>query len=455
MNNLSLQHTNHFQYRNSVFNTAWLYIMPVVSILALVFADWTSLFSYGYAILLLLLTSHVLCRKEKRDLLFSYHFYLLCAITFYLIFKSQFPLYLGMTGEEGGIGTDDCRFYAQVVGGEGVNYTIMVSIIDIMPYSLLLKFLYPFNVHTPLNILIPSLLFTAYLPIYARRFAILLTNDRRIGKISFIYTLLCPFTLYFGCIILRESFTALMVVAGLCFFIEKKYAPLLVCIIALTWIRFGTLVFLICGMIILYRFRMKRKTKTDLYFFILIITVLILFYLSFTFLQEFTNGKLESGLIRTTEGARYEDTTIGALMKMPFPLNIFLSTLFFIFIPIFGIPHLQYGHYLVSSVFQGFLTPLFMFFLWKHIFNASLTSVWGKGKLDEVKQLFYITLVFAMALGTISMQSRHKTVLFPIMCVLAAYGYVKRDKNFDGVSAAMAIVLIVVQVALAFISALK
>lgn len=451
MNNLSLQHTNHFQYRNSVFNTAWLNIMVFVSIVILIFADATSLFSYGYTILLLLLTSHVLCRNEKNDLLFSYHFYLLCAVVFYLIFKSQFPLYMGMTGEEGVFGTDDCRFYAQVVGGEGVKYNIMVSIIDLMPYSIFLKILYPFKVYTPLNILTPSLLFTAYLPIYVRRLSLLLTNDYKIGEISFLYSLLCPFTLYFGCIILRESFTALMVVAGLCYFVEKKFVPLLVCIIALAWVRFGTLSFLICGMIILYRFRLKRKTRTDFYFMLLLTVVVTLFYLSFPFIQEFSGGKLESGIIRSTEGERYEDSTIGKLMEMPFPLNIFLSSLFFIFIPLFGIPHPNHGHYLVGSVFQGFLTPLFMFFLWKNIFNASLVALYEKHS-ESAKKILYLVLLFALLLGTISMQSRHKTVLFPFLCMLAAYGKVYYYKRFDGFSVLLASIVIVPMIIMAIIN---
>lgn len=447
MNNLSLQYKNHFLYRKSVFNTDWLYIMPVVSVILLIFADKTSLFSYGYSILLLLLASHVLCRNEKHDLLFSYHFYLLFAITFYLIFKSQFPAFLGMNG--GDAVMDDSRFYAQIVGWH-VNYDIPYKL-GTMPFVLLLKFLYPFNVYTPLNIIIFIAIFTGFLPIYVRRFAILLTNDRRIGKYSFIYSLICPFTLYFGCIILRESFTALMVVAGLCYFVEKKFVPLFVCIIALAWVRFGTLSFLICGMIILYRFQLKRKTRTDFYFMLLLTAVVTLFYLSLPFIQEFSGGKLESGIIRSTESERYEDSTIGKLMEMPFPLNIFLSALFFIFIPLFGIPHPNHGHYLVGSVFQGFLTPLFMFFLWKNIFNASLVALYEKHS-ESAKKILYLVLLFALLLGTISMQSRHKTVLFPFLCMLAAYGKVYYYKRFDGFSVLLASIVIVPMIIMAIIN---
>ena len=192
-------------------------LMSVLGILYLDVADQTSIFSFGYSLLLLTVSCFLLCRDDAKLLFFAYHFYLFFAISFYLIFKSQFPEYLGMTGAEGGIGTDDCRYYAQIVGGKGVFYTIMVSTTDIYSYSIFLKFIYPFEVFTPLNIVVVNLIFAAYLPIYVKRFAVLLTRNNNIGNTAYWFTLLCPFTLYFDCIILRESFTAVMVIAGLCY----------------------------------------------------------------------------------------------------------------------------------------------------------------------------------------------------------------------------------------------
>lgn len=447
-----LQPNNDAIFQHSVIhNAAWQYIMPVVCVAALTFADTTSLFSYGYALLLLVVSGYIISRKEMKDLFFAFHFYLLFAIAFTIIFKSQFPAYLGMTGEEGGIGTDDCRFYAQVVGGEGVGYTIMVSTVDLMPYSLLLKLIYPFQIFTPLNILTPTLLFTAYLPIYVRRLSYLLTNDNKLARLAFLYTLICPFTLYFGCIILRESFTALMVIAGLCYFLQKRYVPLFICVFALIWVRFGTLAFLLCGIVLLYRYQLRHKTRSDFPFVILILVIIGVFYLSFSYFQEFSKGKLEYGLIRSTDNERYEDSTIGALMRLPFPLNILLSTVFFLFIPFLGIPQPHYGHYLVGSFFQGFFTPLFMFFLWKPIFNATLSALLER-RHEAAKKILYMAIIFAMILGTISMQSRHKTVLFPILCILAAYGYANKNKKYDGSATILASIVIGVQLIIAVLN---
>lgn len=424
-------------------------LMSLASIVALFFVDRTSLFSYGYALILLTAISYLVSRNEVKDVFFTYHFYLFFAIAFYVIFKYQFPNYLGLSGGAD-FGTDDGRYFAQIVGGRGINYTIEVSTIDLMAYSILLKVLYPFSVYTPLNIVVINTLFTAFLPIYTRRFANILSDNREVGNRAFWLSMLCPFTIYFGCIIMRDVFTTLLVIAGMCYFLEKKYVHLLFCIVLITWVRFGTISFLICGIIILYRFKLKKKSK-DLYFNILLALLLLVFYFAFSFLQDFSGGKLEGGLIRSSDSDFWSDSTIGSIMKLPFPINIVLSTTFFFFIPLLTFPETRYGHYLISAFFQGVLTPLYMFFLWKNIFNTILMAFYGKHR-EKAKQFFYIALIFSILLGTISLQSRHKTVLFPIICIMAAYGSVYYNKKYTGTDTLIATVIIFVQILLALIS---
>lgn len=437
-------------YNNKAIHNSFLQFgLPIVCIYALLYADSTSLFSYGYSLFLLVFSSHFICKKEKGDLLFSYHFYLLFAIIFYLIFKNQFPLYLGMTGPGDIGGADDSRFYAQIVDGN-VPYPIMVSLLDVRPYSVFLKILYPFKVNTPLNIVTSILIFTSYLPIYARQLSNLLSPNKKIGYYVYWFTLLCPFTIYFGCIILRDLITGTLVIAGLCYYMKKEYLPLLICVVMIIWIRFGTIAFFAGGIIILYRFLNLKKGRSDLIFAAVLILLVLFFYFSFSFIQEFSGGKLEDGIIRSTDSERYEGTTISAILSLPFPLNIIISAIFFFFIPLISIPYPIGGHYLIGVFFQGFFTPIFMFFLWRYIYNAICVAILKKQ--INVQTIFLIVVVFSFLLGSISMQSRHKTVLFPIICILAAYGKVNYDKKYDGVSKLLTSLTIGAQVVLVLIS---
>ena len=222
---------------------------------------------------------------------------------------------------------------------------------------------------------------------------------------------------------------------------------MLVCIIAIVWVRFGTIAFLAGGLIVLFRYKNKREHGSDIWFFLLLLVLILGFYFSFSFLQEFSDGKLEDGVIRSTDSKRYEGSTIAAILNLPFPLNIIVSTVFFFYVPILTIPHSVEGYYLVSSFFQGLFTPLFMCFLWKYIYNAICSSISKKN--INLQAIFLIVMVFALLLGSISMQSRHKTVLFPIICILAAYGKVYYDKRHSITSGTLAFLTIAIQIVLA------
>jgi hypothetical protein len=80
-----------------------------------------------------------------------------------------------------------------------------------------------------------------------------------------------------------------------------------------------------------------------------------------------------------------------------------------------------------------------------------LMAFYGKHR-EKAKQFFYIALIFSILLGTISLQSRHKTVLFPIICIMAAYGSVYYNKKYTGTDTLIATVIIFVQILLALIS---
>ena len=405
-------------------------ILAILGVFALIIFDITSLFSYGYTMLLLLGSSFYICRNDMKNVLFTYHFLMLFAIAFTLIFKEQSPEYLGMTGHEGGIGTDDCRFYAQIVEGIGIRYQIMVSLSILHPFSVFFKTIYPFTVHTPLNLVLVNLLFGAYLPIFSKKFATAIFENDDIGKTAFWLSLLCPFTLYYSCILVRESLTALLVIAGLYYYTKKQYIALIPCIFILAFIRLGTLSFLLCGIFLLYW--MGRNKRSVILFVFLMILIIYTFYLIPGAISGLSGGKLDSNIIRLHFLEGYEDSTISKIMKLPFPLNILLSTLFFLLIPLLNIPKPAEGHYLVSSFFINLFTPFYLFYLWKFLINASLTSI--SEKKYNIKMIFYLIILFALLLGTISLQFRHKSVLFPIICILAAYGKINYNKNFGAIS---------------------
>ena len=419
----------------------------VINFVSIIIADLNSLLSYSYALLILLVASLLICRKEIKKVLFTYHFLLLFAIVFFMVFKAFKPEYYGLTGA-----TDDGLYYYQLLGGRGIGYDVRLYWIDMHPFVYLLKVLYPFKIYSPLNIIVVNLIFGAFLPIYVGKLAILITNNINIGRTSYWLTLLCPFMLYYSCILMRESIMALMVCAGLCCFLQKKYIPLIICASVIAFIRMGTLPFLLCGILVLYRFMLKQKIKSDIIFFSIIVLIIVGVYFSMDMISVLSGGKLEGGLIREASFIGFEDSTIGAIMGLPFPLNIVVSTAFFLYLPLFTIPMAENGYYSISSIFIGFSTPIFFFFIWRYIYNAVCIALFRNE--DNAKKIFFIVIIFATLLGTISLQFRHKSVLFPVLCILAAYGKFNYNIKYGAMSSVLAIITIGIEVFLAVMKVL-
>lgn len=395
-----------------------------LSIIVLLFVDDTSVKSYLYTLGLILISSHFLFKDLSTKAFYYFHFYLLVAVFLFIIFKYQSPLYQGLTGE--GV-ADDTRFYPQIVGGKNIAFNITTSVYEIYPFSLLMRTLYVFDVYTPLNIVILNLLFITYLPIYVELLTQVIFNNTEISKRASLLTFLFPITTFFGCIILREGLIAVSIVAGLFYFKMKNYYALLICIFLVGYIRMGSLIFLLLGLFCLYRAELISNNKKYLFNCVIIITFCFLIFL-FPYLSELSDGKFSGSLYREMNDF-WDGSTIEKLTQLPFPINIVSTTLFFLYIPFFKLPKMVDGMYLVRDFFEFILTPLLMLlFLWKNIYNAILTAL--KSSNIHLHNLILYIILSAFLLGTVSLQSRHKTMLYPFICILAAYGMVNYNKKY-------------------------
>ena len=393
-----------------------------LSIIILLFVDDTSVKSYLYTLGLIILSSHFLFKNLSTKAFYYFHTYLLVAVLLFITFKNQSPLYQGLTGE--GI-ADDARFYSQIVGGKNIAFNITASLDEIFPFAKLLKFLYPFSIQTPLNIVILNLFFITLLPIYVYLLTETLFEDEKIAQTASYLSFLCPFTMYFGCIILREGIIASLLVAGMYYFLKKQYWLLLFCILGISFIRFGSVLFLLTGLLCLYRIQLVQMGRKCLFNWIIILIFILIVFI-FPYLPELTGGKFSGNLYRET-GDFWEGSTIGGLTKLPFPFNVVSTTLFFIYIPFLSFPKTVEGLYLAGSFFQGIFTPIFMLFIWEYVYNAVLSA--RKGYNEYLYHIVLYVLMSAFLLGTVSLQSRHKIMLFPFICILGAYGMVNYSKR--------------------------
>lgn len=401
-------------------------IIFFASLLLLFAVDYSSVPSYLYTLVLILILNKLFCKKENNNY-YYFHGYLAVAIILYIVHKSLMPDYLGLTGPEGGIGTDDCRYYAQILDGP-VPYKIRFDILNMMEFSVFLKTLYPFIVLTPLNIVIVNLLGVVFLPYIVRVLSLDFGLDKRIACKAEQLTFLCPYIMYFGCIIMRDMWIATFVVLGIVLFRRKKYLLLLFVVLLTAYIRFGSLIFIGIGIGLCVREKVylffKSKSTALICFLGLLMIVVGIFYFTFPILMASSGGKLESGLLRLSFGEILanidSEATLLKLLFLPFPLNVILLSVFFFFLPFLNFEIYTFGIFNMGCVFNNILTPVFFFPLWHKIIGSVLSFI--RTNSFKIQTIVYIAITYSVVLGTVSLQARHKTILMPFLCLLAAIG---------------------------------
>lgn len=404
-------------------------IIPLLAIAAIVYVDRTSIISYAYTLFIFFVFHHFFLDEKERDRNFCYfHYYLVFALVLTCIFRYQIPEYLGMTGPEGGIGTDDCRFYAQIVAGKDIMYPVHISLIRMHHFSTLIIKTFPFEVETPLNIVIFNLLGVCFLPYYMKKLTYELFKDEKLASKAAFLSLLCPFTTYYGSILMRDMFVTELVVAGMYYYLRRNYVGLGIAALILLYIRFGSFAYLMTGVLLIMRRDMILANKSTVRFTFLMILLIVTFYISYEIVQEMSGGKLGESILRSTNKRYFQHTTISRIATLPIPLNIILGTAFFFVCPIFGISFNTIDNvFVMSRYFHSTFNGLFFFFLWPLIFNAIMSFL--NRKNPNLQLIVLITLSFCALLGTIDLQIRHKTVVYPFFCLLGAYGMVRYDKK--------------------------
>lgn len=68
---------------------------------------------------------------------------------------------------------------------------------------------------------------------------------------------------------------------------------------------------------------------------------------------------------------------------------------------------------------------------------------------NSINTIVYMAILFAMCLGTVSLQARHKTILFPLLCIIAAYGICNTNKRYSKFSYLLAATCVLIQLYMA------
>lgn len=347
---------------------------------------------------------------------------------------------MGLSGPEGGIGTDDIRYFERVV-----DVPIKVKSTEYLgpdfPFTTFLNIVYPFKIIDPLNIVIFNILGTTFLPSLTYIFCNQITNNSIISKKASSLILFCPAVWSNGLILMRDIWTVSLTIIIFILTIDKKYFLSIFPLVFLAYIRFGSVFFAILGVIIILYFQYFKKNKNRKFvFWSGICLIIISFFLLLNILIQLTAGKIEASFFRETfVNALIRDDADGILTRiaqLPVEIRTPLLFLFFYFTPFVKFKFFTLGVFNIRLILDTLFTGFWLIFIWKYIFKTIYLSF---SKNAKYKLLTWISILLALGLGTVSLQVRHKVVMYPIFAIMAAIGINTRKTRYEQIFQIMAI----------------
>lgn len=428
------------------------FICVVLCLGMMPFASSSGYTSYVYT-LGIFIAFNFMCDKDHREKNFAYfHFFLVLAFLVYFLQRVQLPHYMGLTGPEGGIGTDDVRYYA----GLDVKITYTTDRMDIAmdnPYTNLLRIVYPFKIGNPIDIVIFNILGIAFMPYLTYKTARIFFDDERISFIAERLTLFCPFMMSIGLIIMRDVMCSSLILASFCCFAQKKYIPFALFTGLLAFLKFGFVVFLCVPMFAFLVYRENQKSMSQstsrLKFLILsaiILAVFVIFILPN--LATLTGGRLTSeslfrdSFLEYLEGANDESILV-KLYALPVVIRIPALIVTFLVIPPLTFNIYSEHIFLIRSFLQNVMAPIY----WWPLYLFFFKFLFSYRKLNAAaKTIFYILIFMALALGMISLQTRHKAALLPFFYIAISYSIVHLGRSRRFISLICLIFFIIAQI---------
>ena len=414
-----------------------------------------SLIPFFYFLLLAIVLYGTAFSRFSAEAVMLYGVYSLLSTGIYLIQYWTLPEFYGFSGGLG-IGTDDSFYYSQAANSIPLGFPLRDNFSSyVHGYSRVLRKVSVWSINHPLDILFFNSVGAVLTPLFTRETARNLFDDDHIAIAVFGFSAICPFLLSNSLVLIRDGWTAALLMAGLYFLLKKKYALLIGSMVLLFYLRIasgaialGALVFVVW---LMYREAQVHKFLRPLLLGSVVGVVALVALYAVPIIWEYVLAKgLAGGFFREEFAREYvigtgsgrANPAMGALLSQPWYIRIPLSTAFFSILPTFELSSvIREGVFIPRSLMASVAYPL-LFVFYINYLARGLHYALSKKDIDliAVAILFF---GFILAVSQLSLQARHKTMIMPLMYLLVGYGYVNYTKNGKVVGTFVSIVLVI------------
>jgi hypothetical protein len=404
--------------------------------------SFTSALTFLYFLGIALLCYRLLVGKRLVEPLWLYAYYAGLMIALFGLHYVSSPEHYGFTAA-GISGTDDSFFYSLVADDLPSDFPLRSNFAYHFrlghPYAALMKVVAPFPMEHPFDILFFNAVGALFIPVFTGKLAVELSSSRRVGRIAFVLSLICPFILANSLILIRDGWTAALYAGGLYFFVRKEYVKVAILTTLLFFIRIasGAQLLFAIGIFTLPLLREAKGGvgKRMVYAFTAIVVGVGLLYALFPILYEYAVSKelVQTMLFRAdfverlaTAGSGSGSPLIYSIYQQPVFIRVPLATLYFIALPFFAPDEIWVqGVFIPRAVLACLFAILFVGYF-KYLLQGMSAAI-RQNKL-KMKTGVYVFLSTIAILSQASMQWRHKVMLMPLLYVIVAYGYYNGTK---------------------------
>ncbi len=418
-----------------------------VTLIILLYYGIENIVSYIYTLSIFSIINLLFPKRLRYFNFIAFEIYLFIAIIIFTLQYFALPAYMGLSGPEGGIGTDDIRYYEKITDVP-LKVSSTTGWIESFSFSDFLRFIYPFKIVSPLNIVILNILGTVFCPALTYLLAQFLYDNSKVSKKAAILVLICPSIWSNGLIIMRDIWTVSLTLTIFILILNKKYFAALFPFILLAYLRFGSVFFLILGVVIIAKFTVFNKSRFRQIIFWLSLCLIIAIIISgISYIVDLTGGKFEPTFFRESFVNQLirddENGIITRIAQLPAVIRTPLLFLFFFFAPFLKFKAYTLGIFNIRTILDTFLTPIWLILVWEYIFKSIYIAY---KNISNIKIIVWISIVMALALSIISLQVRHKVVMMPFLAILAAIGMNGKKTKYDQIFYLFAIIISIIEI---------
>lgn len=403
----------------------------------------------------------VLHRDQAADFAFAFSVSSAFIAAFYVVQTTVFPDSYGTTSPFGAW-TDDSYFYALAadtipVGLELRDYYYMYT----HPFTSLIRALTPWSIDHPMDVIFFQAGVSALLATASQRFAQQIAADRKFPETVYLLTLFCPFLMMNGgVILLRDTFAAALFIYSLSALNDRRYLAAAISIALQLAVRPGTALILVPAYAIIYSQEIRASARRHKLLAISA-ALALLGAVAYAFdnalaLIEFAAEELGGGRL-ALEGRDLMDvlssdpegnTLLLAIQELPFPIRVLLNGAYIFAYPFLSLKNAFPGGFFdLRSIALNLITPIYAFWLNAWFVAGILTRV----RLARRQVAIVVAVLFTFLLiGTYSMQTRHKTIIYPLYYVVVAIGISRADARARRAGYACSGAFLALQVAMQF-----